>query len=151
AGRRLRDLAPAPAGRHRGLRSTGDAQLVHAGRRDGSTRSQAGRVRVRRDVVLQLQQVLCGVPPMTTPTTMTTSTSVNGTIPKLSGEIRPLIPKPGLRNSWYPAIEDRKGGSRKPVKVALLGEEICQFRGATGAVGAIHDVRRPRGGRRSAE
>src|SRR4029450_3401662 len=63
--------------------------------------------------------------------------------------IRPLIPKLGLRNYWYPAIEDRKVGSRKPVKVALLGEEICLCRGATGAVAAIQDVCPHRGARLS--
>ena len=30
--------------------------------------------------------------------------ATNGTIPKLSGDIRPLIPKLGLRNYWYPAM-----------------------------------------------
>ena len=41
----------------------------------------------------------------------------NGAIPKLNGDIRPLIPKLGLRNYWYPATLDAKVGSRKPVKV----------------------------------
>ena len=31
-------------------------------------------------------------------------------IPKLSGDIRPLIPKLGLRNYWYPAVVERKVG-----------------------------------------
>ena len=31
-------------------------------------------------------------------------------IPKLSGDIRPLIPKLGLHNYWYPAIVERKVG-----------------------------------------
>ena len=47
--------------------------------------------------------------------------SGNGAIPRLSGDIRPLIPKLGLRNYWYPAIADRNVGVRKPVKVSLLG------------------------------
>jgi hypothetical protein len=38
------------------------------------------------------------------------------TIPKLSGDVRPLIPKLGLRNYWYPAVNDRAVGGRKPVK-----------------------------------
>ena len=42
-------------------------------------------------------------------------------IPKLSGDIRPLIPKLGLRNYWYPALPERAVGWRKPVKVSLLG------------------------------
>ena len=61
-------------------------------------------------------------------------------IPKLSGDIRPLIPTLGLRNYWYPAIAAREVGSRKPVKVSMLGEELCLFRGATGDVAAIQDV-----------
>ena len=43
--------------------------------------------------------------------------SGNGAIPRLSGDIRPLIPKLGLRNYWYPAVADRNVGSRKPAKV----------------------------------
>ena len=75
--------------------------------------------------------------------------SGNGAIPKLSGDIRPLIPKLGLRNYWYPAITDRAVGSRKPVKVSLLGEEICLFRGANGNVAAIQDICPHRGARLS--
>jgi len=71
------------------------------------------------------------------------------TIPKLSGDIRHLIPKLGLRNYWYPAIADRSVGARKPVKVSLLGEELCLFRGANGAVAAIQDVCPHRGARLS--
>jgi phenylpropionate dioxygenase-like ring-hydroxylating dioxygenase large terminal subunit len=73
----------------------------------------------------------------------------NGVIPKLSGDIRPLIPKLGLRNYWYPAIADAKVGSRKPVKVSMLGEELCLFRGASGDVAAIQDVCPHRGARLS--
>src|SRR5438552_2722610 len=72
-----------------------------------------------------------------------------GAIPKLSGDIRPLIPTLGLRNYWYPAIADTKVGARKPVKVSMLGEEICLFRGATGGVVAIQDVCPHRGARPS--
>jgi phenylpropionate dioxygenase-like ring-hydroxylating dioxygenase large terminal subunit len=70
-------------------------------------------------------------------------------VPRLSGDIRPLIPKLGLRNYWYPAVADHKVGSRKPVKVSLLGEDVCLFRGATGAVAAIQDVCPHRGARLS--
>src|SRR5262249_31692744 len=70
-------------------------------------------------------------------------------IPKLSGDIRPLIPKLGLRNYWYPAIADRAVGWRKPGKVTLLGEELCLFRGANGDVAAIDDVCPHRGARLS--
>src|SRR4029077_16933428 len=64
--------------------------------------------------------------------TSTNGPATNGAIPKLSGDIRHLIPTLGRRNYWYPAIEARHVGSRKPVKVSLLGEEICLFRGAQG-------------------
>jgi len=70
-------------------------------------------------------------------------------IPKLSGDIRPLIPKLGLHNYWYPAIAERAVGWRKPVKVTLLGEELCLFRGANGHVTAIQDVCPHRGARLS--
>ena len=54
-------------------------------------------------------------------TTATTTPAAATGIPRLSGDIRHLIPKLGLREYWYPAIEDRSVGSRKPVKVSLLG------------------------------
>jgi phenylpropionate dioxygenase-like ring-hydroxylating dioxygenase large terminal subunit len=75
--------------------------------------------------------------------------SVNGGIPKLSGDIRHFIPKLGLRNYWYPALNARTVGSRKPVKVSMLGEDICFFRGANGDVAAIQDVCPHRGARLS--
>lgn len=40
-------------------------------------------------------------------------------------------------------------GSRKPVKVRMLGEELCLFRGAQGDVVAIQDVCPHRGARLS--
>jgi phenylpropionate dioxygenase-like ring-hydroxylating dioxygenase large terminal subunit len=79
---------------------------------------------------------------------MHTETS-NGVIPKLSGDIRHLIPKLGLRNYWYPAVRAGKVGWRKPLKVSLLGEELCLFRGTTGEVAAIQDVCPHRGARLS--
>jgi hypothetical protein len=36
-----------------------------------------------------------------------TTPSAPGAVPRLSGDIRPLIPKLGLRNYWYPAVADR--------------------------------------------
>ncbi len=78
-----------------------------------------------------------------------TPQSSNGAIPKLSGDIRPLIPALGLRNYWYPAIAARRVGRRKPVKVSMLGEDLCLFRGATGDVVAIQDVCPHRGARLS--
>jgi phenylpropionate dioxygenase-like ring-hydroxylating dioxygenase large terminal subunit len=74
---------------------------------------------------------------------------VDGPIPRLSGDIRPLIPKLGLHNYWYPAIVERKVSERKPVKVSLLGLDLCLFRGANGAVAAIQDVCPHRGARLS--
>ena len=73
----------------------------------------------------------------------------NGAVPRLHGDIRSLIPTLGLRNYWYPAIEARKVGWRKPLKVSMLGEEICLFRGANGDVAAIQDVCPHRGARLS--
>jgi len=75
--------------------------------------------------------------------------SNNGVVPKLSGDIRPLIPKLGLREYWYPAIAASKIGHRKPVKVSMLGDDLCLFRGAEGAVVAIQDVCPHRGARLS--
>jgi phenylpropionate dioxygenase-like ring-hydroxylating dioxygenase large terminal subunit len=70
-------------------------------------------------------------------------------VPKLSGDIRHLIPKLGLRDYWYPALADRAVGGRKPVHVSMLGDELCFFRGATGNVVAIQDVCPHRGARLS--
>ncbi len=50
--------------------------------------------------------------------------AASGAIPKLSGDIRPLIPKLGLREYWYPALPDREVGARKPAKVSLLGDDV---------------------------
>lgn len=73
----------------------------------------------------------------------------NGTVPRLSGDIRPLIPTLGLRNYWYPAVAERRVGWRKPVKISMLGEDLCLFRGANGQVVAIQDVCPHRGARLS--
>src|SRR5205807_601284 len=147
ARRRLRDVAQDAAGIDRGVGPARDAQLVHAGRGHGGAGAQARRVRVHRDVVVQLQQVLRGVQAMTTRSV--NGETVNGAIPKLSGDIRPLIPVLGLRNYWYPAIAERRVGRRRPVKVSMLGEELCLFRGADGGVVAIQDVCPHRGARLS--
>ena len=73
----------------------------------------------------------------------------NGAVPRLHGDIRHLIPTLGLRNYWYPAVEARKVGWRKPLKVSMLGEDICFFRGASGEVVAIQDICPHRGARLS--
>jgi phenylpropionate dioxygenase-like ring-hydroxylating dioxygenase large terminal subunit len=77
------------------------------------------------------------------------SLPVNGTIPRLSGDIRPLVPKLGLRNYWYPALGARRVGRRRPVKVTMCGEDLCFFRGKRGHVVAIQDVCPHRGARLS--
>lgn len=55
-------------------------------------------------------------------------------------DIRPEIPKLGLRDYWHPGILAKKVGWRKPVKVKMLGEDICFFRAKDGRVVAISDV-----------
>ena len=63
-----------------------------------------------------------------------------GRVPRLSGDIRPLVPKLGLRNYWYPMIPAKKVLAKRPAKVRMLGEEIVAFRGASGRVVALQDV-----------
>lgn len=58
---------------------------------------------------------------------------------------RVLVPALGLRDFWYPAIKASKVGKR-PVKLRLMGEELCFFRGASGQVAALWDVCPHRGG-----
>jgi phenylpropionate dioxygenase-like ring-hydroxylating dioxygenase large terminal subunit len=60
-------------------------------------------------------------------------------LPALSGDLRPLIPPLGLRNYWYPAVPARRVRD-KPVKVRMLGETLCFFRGRQGQVVALQDV-----------
>src|SRR5439155_1640040 len=64
---RLRDVAQDAAGVHRGGRAAGNAELVHARRRHGRARTRARHVRLRRDVGVQLQQVVRGVHAMSAP------------------------------------------------------------------------------------
>ena len=52
---------------------------------------------------------------------------------------RDLVPSTGLREFWYPALLAKKVG-RKPVKLRLLGEELCFFRDDSGKVAALWDV-----------
>lgn len=63
-----------------------------------------------------------------------------GKLPRLSGDIRPYVPKLGLRNYWYPAIGAKRVGWNKPVQVKMLGEQLCLFRGKSGRIVAIQDV-----------
>lgn len=52
---------------------------------------------------------------------------------------RELIPPTGLRDFWFPALLARKVG-KNPVKLRLLGEDLCLFRDGAGKVAALWDV-----------
>jgi len=52
---------------------------------------------------------------------------------------RQLAPPEGLRDFWYPALLDSKVG-KKPVRLKMLGEELCFFRDEHGNVAALWDV-----------
>ena len=52
---------------------------------------------------------------------------------------RELAPASGLREFWYPALLDSKVG-KKPVRLKMLGEELCFFRDGNGNVAALWDV-----------
>ena len=62
---------------------------------------------------------------------------------------RDLAPPLGLRDFWYPAMLAKKVGN-KPVKIKMLGEELCLFRDGAGQVAALWDVCPHRGGSLSA-
>lgn len=51
-------------------------------------------------------------------------------------DVRTLLPELGLKEYWYPAIEEKKIG-KKPVLVTMLGQEVCFFRGKSNKVVAI--------------
>jgi phenylpropionate dioxygenase-like ring-hydroxylating dioxygenase large terminal subunit len=76
-----------------------------------------------------------------------TTGAATGTIPDLSGDIRHLVPKLGLRNYWYPAVAMKRIPKRHPIQVKLLGEEIAFFRGANGQPAAVNDICPHRGSR----
>jgi phenylpropionate dioxygenase-like ring-hydroxylating dioxygenase large terminal subunit len=48
------------------------------------------------------------------------------------------IPVLGFRQYWYPVINEARVPKRKPVRVLLLGDSLCVFRGKTG-VAVISD------------
>jgi phenylpropionate dioxygenase-like ring-hydroxylating dioxygenase large terminal subunit len=52
---------------------------------------------------------------------------------------RELAPVSGLREFWYPALLDSKV-DKKPVRLKMLGEELCFFRDEQGNVAALWDV-----------
>ena len=52
---------------------------------------------------------------------------------------RQLAPALGLGEFWYPAILDKKVG-KKPIRLQMLGEELCFFRNEQGEVSALSDI-----------
>src|SRR5581483_3690748 len=73
----------------------------------------------------------------------------NGHLPELTGDVRHLIPKLGLREYWYPAIRVADVGRKRPAKVRMLGTDLCFFRTKDGSVAALDDVCPHRGARLS--
>jgi nitrite reductase/ring-hydroxylating ferredoxin subunit len=72
-----------------------------------------------------------------------------GRIPRLSGDLRPLIPKLGLREYWYPALGERRVSKKHPTRIAMLGEDLCLFRDKDNQVVALTDYCPHRGARLS--
>ena len=60
-------------------------------------------------------------------------------------DVRQLAPATGLREYWYPVIEDRKVG-RKPVGLKVCNEQLVFFRGKDKQVKALRNVCPHRGG-----
>ena len=56
-------------------------------------------------------------------------------------------PRLGFREYWYPAIKAKKVGKKKPVRLAMLGEELVLFRGKDKKVVALTDWCPHRGAR----
>jgi phenylpropionate dioxygenase-like ring-hydroxylating dioxygenase large terminal subunit len=73
-----------------------------------------------------------------------------GNVPRLSGDIRHLIPKLGLREYWYPLCGLGRVRRKKPLRIRMLGEDLCVFRGTRkGEVYALTDICPHRGARLS--
>lgn len=73
-----------------------------------------------------------------------------GRVPSLTGDLRHLIPKLGLREYWYPLCGAGRVKKNKPLRVRMLGEDICIFQGkAKGEINAIGDICPHRGARLS--
>lgn len=73
-----------------------------------------------------------------------------GRVPSLTGDTRPLVPKLGLREYWYPLCGAGRVGRKKPLRIKLLGEDLCVFRGKTrGEISVLGDVCPHRGARLS--
>ncbi len=61
------------------------------------------------------------------------------------GDMRQLIPPLGLKEYWYPALED-KAVKNKPVGLKICGVDLVFFRGADGQVQCLWNVCPHRGG-----
>ena len=71
-----------------------------------------------------------------------------GEIPRLSGDIRHLVPRLGLREYWYPLCGVNRVPKKKAIRVRMLGEDLAVFRGK-GTVSALNDICPHRGARLS--
>ena len=75
-----------------------------------------------------------------------TTTGGNGQRTALTPQDRrALIPKTGLKEYWYPALQVRKVG-KKPVRLRMLDELLVFFRGKNGNIAALTDICPHRGG-----
>src|SRR5687767_15028514 len=73
-----------------------------------------------------------------------------GRVPRLSGDIRHLVPKLGLREYWYPLCGTKRVKKSKPTKIRMLGEDLCVFRGkGKDEFVALNDICPHRGARLS--
>jgi nitrite reductase/ring-hydroxylating ferredoxin subunit len=57
-----------------------------------------------------------------------------------------MIPPLGLWNHWYPAVLQRDVLRGRPLRVRMLGQNLCLFRTRRGDVAALSDVCPHRGG-----
>ncbi len=62
-----------------------------------------------------------------------------------ASDIRALIPPLGLKEYWYPVLEDKKV-KRRPVGLTICGEKLVFFRGGDGQVKCLWNVCPHRGG-----
>src|SRR5581483_9861931 len=60
-----------------------------------------------------------------------------------------FTPKLGFREYWYPGLEAKRVGKKKPVHVEMLGEDLVFFRDKDGKIAALSDWCPHRGARLS--
>ena len=53
------------------------------------------------------------------------ATNNNSNLPKAFGDVRQLAAPLGLKEYWYPALEDRQV-KKKPVGLKMLGEDLLK-------------------------